>query len=219
MQEAIAGLLPFIVGGSAILISITIHEFSHGLAAYLQGDMTARDAGRLTLNPIAHLDLFGSLILPGILILSKAPFLIGWAKPVPFDPRNLSNVRFGSLFVGLAGPLSNTLLAIASALLLRMVYPILGSENFLIAFLAQLVLINVVLAVFNLIPLAPLDGSKILFGLLPPRYEHVSNTLEIYGPYILLALLFIEFSVYPILGRLIDFVLGLVTNLLGLSGL
>ncbi len=219
MQEAIAPLLPFIVGGSAILISITIHEFSHGLAAYLQGDMTARDAGRLTLNPIAHMDLFGSLILPGLLILSKAPFLIGWAKPVPYDPSRLRNLRYGSFLVGIAGPLSNTILALIGGLALKYFYPLLGAHNFLVLFLAQLLLINVVLAVFNLIPLAPLDGSKILFGLLPPRYEYISQKLDIYAPYILLSLLMIEFSGYRILGRLIDFGLYGVTRLLGLSGL
>ncbi len=219
MQEAIAPLLPFIVGGSAILISITIHEFSHGLAAYLQGDMTARDAGRLTLNPIAHLDLLGSIILPALLIFSKAPFLIGWAKPVPFDPRNLRNLRYGSLLVGLAGPLSNTVLALTSGILLKVFLPIFSGHNFLILFLAQMVFINVVLAVFNLIPIAPLDGSKILFGLLPPRYEYIGRALETYGPYILLALLVIEFGVYPIFGRLIDLALWGFVRLLGLPGL
>ncbi|MBI2483811.1 site-2 protease family protein [Candidatus Uhrbacteria bacterium] len=216
MQESIAPLLPYIVGGAAILISITIHEFSHGLAAYLQGDNTARDAGRLTLNPIAHIDPIGTILLPAILILTRAPFLIGWARPVPFNPLNLRNQRYGPLYVGLAGPLANAALFTVSGVLLNLFVNPLGGTNFLVIFLSNLFVINIVLAVFNLIPIPPLDGSKILAALLPPRLSHISMKLEIYGPYILLFLLFIEFTIHPFIGSFIFGAIRIVSRLFGI---
>lgn len=215
MQESIAPLLPFIVGGVAIIISITIHEFSHGLAAYLQGDNTARDLGRLTLNPIAHIDPIGTVLLPAILIITQAPFLIGWAKPVPFNPLNLRDQKFGSLYVGLAGPLANIVLLLASGMLLRTFLPSLGDGNFLVIFLLNLFVINIVLAVFNLIPIPPLDGSKILAALLPSSMSHISMKLEMYGPYILLFVLFIEFAIHPFIGKFIFWILLVVGRAFG----
>lgn len=184
-----SSILAIIVSVAAIFLAITIHEFSHGLVAFLQGDKTAYDAGRLTLNPIAHIDPVGTILIPGLLILSGAPFLIGWAKPVPFNPHNLRSGRFGAFLVGLAGPASNFIIAVVAALALKMFLPGLGMTNFLIIFLAQLFLVNIVLGTFNLIPVPPLDGSKILFNLLPPRFDHIAQWLELYGFYILIGIL------------------------------
>lgn len=201
-----SSVFPILISVVAILIAITVHEFSHGLAAYFQGDMTARNAGRLTLNPIAHIDMIGTILIPGILILSGSPFLVGWAKPVPFNPHNLRQGRFGAFLVGLAGPASNFLMFVASALLLKLLYPIYGIENFLVIFLAQALIINLVLCIFNLIPIAPLDGSKILFNILPVRFDNIGMWLEQWGPYLLIAVLVLESS-FPIFGRLIHFLI------------
>ncbi|MDP2630905.1 MAG: site-2 protease family protein [Candidatus Uhrbacteria bacterium] len=215
MEQAIGGILPIIVSATAILLAITVHEFSHGFAAYLQGDMTARDHGRLTLNPIAHIDLVGTILIPGLLILSGSPFVVGWAKPVPFNPHNLRSGRFGAFLVGLAGPLSNFLMFIAAGLFLKIFFPLFPSENFLILFLAQLLVINLILGIFNLIPVAPLDGSKILFNLLPVRFDRIAEKLDLWGPYLLILLLVLENS-FPLFGRLINVLLvwtGQILNL------
>jgi Zn-dependent protease len=168
----------------AVIVGITFHEFSHAAVASLQGDQTARSQGRLTLNPIAHLDPLGSiaLILAGI----------GWGRPVPVTPSNLRNRRFGGLMVGLAGPASNFVLAIASVVALRLAYP-LGETAFDVPFsltlLYWLVLVNVILGVFNLLPIPPLDGSSILSVILPPSRRNILNFLDQYGIFLLLGLL------------------------------
>ncbi|MBI4250173.1 site-2 protease family protein [Candidatus Uhrbacteria bacterium] len=216
MEESIASILPFLVGAAAIIISITIHEFSHGLAAYLQGDTTARDAGRLTLNPIAHVDPIGTILLPAILIITRAPFLVGWARPVPFNPLNLRDQRYGPLYVGLAGPLANVLLVVLSGVLLKIFLGPLGVTNFLIIFLSHLFVINIVLAAFNLIPIPPLDGSKILMALLGPRFSQFSTKLELYGPYILLFILFVEFTIQPFIGQFIAAIIDAVGRAFGI---
>ena len=215
MEQAIGGALPIIVSATAILMAITVHEFSHGFVAYLQGDMTARDQGRLTLNPIAHIDLVGTILIPGLLILTGSPFLVGWAKPVPFNPHHLKSGRFGAFLVGLAGPLSNLLMFVASGLLLKVFFPLFPATNFLIAFLAQLLVTNLILGIFNLIPVAPLDGSKILFNLLPARFDHIAEQLDHWGPYILILLLVLENNI-PIFGRLISTLLVATGTLLNL---
>jgi Zn-dependent protease len=215
MEQAIGGVLPIVVSATAILLAITVHEFSHGFAAYLQGDMTARDAGRLTLNPIAHIDPVGTILIPGLLILSGSPFLVGWAKPVPFNPHHLKSGRFGAFLVGLAGPLSNFLMFVVAGLLLKIFFPVLPATNFLIVFLAQVLVVNLILGIFNLIPIAPLDGSKILFNLLPPRFDTIAEKLDRWGPYLLILLLVLENS-FPIFGRVIQFLLlqtGTILNL------
>lgn len=147
-----------------IMFSAIIHEVAHGYAADKLGDPTARYAGRLTLNPIPHLDPFGSLLLPLILALSGSPIFFGWAKPVPYNPYNLkASPRWGEAIVAFAGPLSNFVIALLSALIIRAgVLPLeVGGVVFLI------VLTNIMLGIFNLIPIPPLDGSKILSALLP----------------------------------------------------
>lgn len=146
---------------AALVMSVVLHEVAHGWMANYLGDPTARYAGRLTLNPISHIDPFGSVILPAILVLSSSPFLIGWAKPVPYNPHNLRRGgRWGEALVAGAGPATNFAIALFCALLIRLSFP--GSE-----LLLQIVLMNIMLAIFNLIPIPPLDGSKILSDILP----------------------------------------------------
>ncbi|MGE5576599.1 MAG: site-2 protease family protein [Syntrophothermus sp.] len=173
----------------AFLFALSLHEFSHGAVANLFGDPTARYAGRLTLNPLAHLDPLGTL---AFIISATQRVGFGWAKPVPVDPRYFKDQRRGMMYVGLAGPLSNLTLAIVLTLVLR-VFPgfFMGSYWGEIAgeFLALNIWINLTLAVFNLIPLPPLDGSKILAGLLPPRQAYQFLRLEAYGPILLLLFL------------------------------
>ncbi len=149
----------------AILIfSVVVHEVSHGAMAYYLGDMTAKRAGRLTLNPLPHLDMMGSVILPALMVISSSPVLFGWAKPVPYNPYNLrKGGRWAEALVAFAGPASNFVLALIFALLMR--FSIIPEQAMNIALMA--VYINILLGIFNLIPIPPLDGSKILPSLLP----------------------------------------------------
>jgi Zn-dependent protease len=157
-----------------LIISIVIHELAHGYTADYLGDPTARLQGRLTLNPISHMDLFGSVILPFILIISGAPFVLGWAKPVPFNPHNLDNPRRGGALIALMGPVSNVILALVFALVARFV----GPDTTLYAFSQAVVVINIALAVFNLVPIPPLDGHHLLFAAIPDRYYRIKETLR-----------------------------------------
>ncbi len=157
----------------------------------------------------------GTILIPGLLILSGSPFVVGWAKPVPFNPHNLKSGRFGAFLVGLAGPLSNFLMFVVAGVLLKVFFPLFPPANFLILFLAQLLVINLILCIFNLIPIAPLDGSKILFNLLPVRFDRIAEKLDQWGPYLLILLLVLENS-FPIFGRLINVLLvwtGQILNL------
>ena len=170
-----------------LVLSVVIHEVAHGYAAAFLGDPTARLAGRLTLNPFKHLDPIGSVILPGILILLGG-FVIGWAKPVPYNPYNLKAGRWGPAAVAAAGPGTNLLLALVFGLISRGLAT--AGAFPLIASLCQLVvLINVMLAIFNLIPVPPLDGSKILFAVLPYRWRAVESFLTRYQFWLVLFLL------------------------------
>jgi Zn-dependent protease len=164
------------------VLGLTLHEFSHALVAVRLGDPTARQLGRLSLNPLRHLDLFGSLML----ILAG----FGWAKPIPVDARYLRSPRRDMAMIALAGPLSNLVLAVVLAMMLRLVLAAGGtsSSSVLILLLVQAVWINLVLAVFNLIPLPPLDGSRIVAGVVPEQWNRGYDQLERFGPMILLAL-------------------------------
>jgi Zn-dependent protease len=165
-----------------LIPSIILHEIAHGHAANMLGDPTARLAGRLTLNPISHIDLFGSIILPILFILTPGNFILGWAKPVPYNPYNFQKGgRWGEFLVAGAGPATNVLLAAAFTLVAY-----LGAHiPFLVSFSFIVVYVNILLAFFNLIPIPPLDGSKILSALLPPplsfQYERFRKVLE-YNP-------------------------------------
>ncbi len=192
-----------------IILSAIFHEYAHGWMAYRLGDSTAKDAGRLTLNPIVHLDLVGTVILPLFLLFTWGGFL-GWAKPVPYNPNNLRDQRYGSLKVALAGPGVNLLIALVLGLILRF---LIGSASVSInlalmqflTYLGLIVYINIFLALFNLIPLPPLDGSKILADLLPNKWLHLMR----FGFGGIFLALFVAFTLLTPLARLI---FGLITG-------
>lgn len=193
----------------ALVVSITFHEFSHVFTAKLLGDRTGEYAGRLTLNPLAHLDPFGMI---AILLVG-----FGWGKPAPFNPYNLRSQRWGPGLVALGGPASNLLLMIVFGLLLKIAYPLLGPTNYLTIFLQVLVTFNGVLMVFNLIPVPPLDGSHILEGILGSRGQAVSQFLNVYGPRLLLILVFISIILnIPIFSYIIYPIVRFISSLLGI---
>ena len=167
------------------LFSVIIHEVAHGYVALRNGDPTARIMGRLTLNPVPHIDPVGSILLPGLLLLTHAPILFGWARPVPVNPMNFRDYRWGEITVSAAGPLSNLALAALFAFLLRLELGGVGLQT--LAFYG--VKINIFLALFNLIPIPPLDGSHILSMLLPPELRRLYHHLDAVG-FILILILF-----------------------------
>ena len=170
-----------------ILFSAIIHEYAHGLMASLLGDDTAKHEGRLTLNPIPHIDPVGTILIPGVLFLLGTGFLFGWAKPVPFNPYNLKNQRWGPSLVGVAGPGSNLIIAFIFALIIRFAP---GISSDFIVFLGIIVYANIILGVFNLLPIPPLDGSKVLYALMPPTFVKVQYFFDRYGFFILLLFIF-----------------------------
>ncbi|MFZ5365051.1 MAG: site-2 protease family protein [Patescibacteria group bacterium] len=178
----------FIAWAAAIIIGITIHEFSHALAGVWQGDPTAKVSGRLTLNPLAHLSGVGFIML---LLVG-----FGWGKPVPFNPYNLKSKRWGPSIISLAGPASNLIMAVSAGGILKtlVTYTDLPSENLLLQFLNLLVIISLVLMIFNLIPIPPLDGSKVLFSVLDaPKYSHFKTWLSVKGPLVLVSVIFLDY--------------------------
>lgn len=193
-----------------LLFSITVHEYAHGLIAEKKGDDTARVMGRLTLNPLAHIDPIGTLLLPMIAIFTRVP-LFGWAKPVPVNPYRLYNPRTDMVLVGLAGPVANLCLAVVSSFGLWLCRSFHLSYD-LKVLLDYTLVINVILAVFNLVPIPPLDGSRVISGLLPPTLSYKYELfLAPLGFFILLFLLTSGILWY-ILGPAVDFV---ITNLGG----
>jgi len=173
-----------------LLFSVVIHEVSHGAMAEHLGDQTARMMGRLTLNPLKHIDLFGSIILPFILIITNSPIVIGWAKPVPYNPNRLYKDRkYGPLKVALAGPAVNIIIALVFGLILRFGFPYLPDASILL--IGFIVFLNMLLAFFNLIPIPPLDGSKILTVLLPPRYSFAVQSVGIGGIFFVFLFIFL----------------------------
>ena len=195
----------------ALILAVCFHEAAHGWVAWRNGDPTAKLAGRITLNPIPHIDLFGTILFPAILMITHAPILIGWAKPVPVNPRNFTNPKRGFAQVSIAGPGSNMLLAVIAAIALKVwttldpglheyLYGyLLGDGGLrgvsvalpLALFLLQSVYINVVLGVFNCFPIPPLDGGHFLMGVLPPRQAMALAKIEPYGLFIVLGLAYL----------------------------
>lgn len=188
-----------------LIMSVVIHELSHGYMAELLGDPTPRLQGRLTLNPLKHLELFGSFLVP--ILTSLTGFTFGWAKPIEWNPYNVKNKRIGEILISIAGPGSNLLIAIVFGLVVR----IFGNElpTSFIQISVYVILINIVLAVFNMIPLPPLDGSKVLFSLLPPSMNNVRVTLERYSIFFFLILIFVLWRfVEPIIPYIFKVITG-----------
>ncbi|MEY2702949.1 MAG: hypothetical protein RLY43_1587 [Bacteroidota bacterium] len=190
-----------------IIFSVVVHEVAHGYAALWVGDTTAHYAGRLTLNPLKHLDFIGSFLVP--LLLSFSGVMFGWAKPVPYNPYNLRNRRWGELAVAIAGPVSNILLAIIFGIFIRVISggtTEITSLSFVAALIVQ---VNIVLAIFNLIPVPPLDGSKILFAIMPAQYGKIKVTLERFG---FLIILFFVFFLWQLFTPIIDLLFKLISG-------
>lgn len=205
------------------VLSVVVHECAHGVVALWNGDTTARDRGRLTLNPLPHVDPVGSILLPAALALFHSPVVLGWAKPVPIQWANLRNPRNDPVKVALAGPASNLLLAVAFAVMVRLAPSPDAPGTGWTAWLAPLglmgyagVVMNCALALFNLIPIPPLDGSKVLFAFLDRRTEYqIRPFLEQYGFILLIALLFLPPGnsigsriILPILDALLSLLVG-----------
>jgi Zn-dependent protease len=192
-----------------LVMSVVIHEVSHGFMAEYFGDDTARYAGRLTLNPLPHLDLFGSILLPALLVFSGSPVLFGWAKPVPYNPNNLRDRKWGTIWVAAAGVLANFFLAIIFGLALRFTHG-LGLPDDFYFIVSIIVIVNLALGIFNLVPIPPLDGSKILLSLLPASYFELAITLERYSLILLIFfILFFADILYPMLAFLFWLITGL----------
>ncbi len=191
-----------------LIFSVIIHEIAHGAVANYLGDPTAKYAGRLTLNPIAHLDIFGSVLVPLLLILARSPILFGWAKPVPINPYNFRDQKYGQAKVALAGPAANLGIALALGLILRFMPNFLISPAFY-AILSYVVFINILLAIFNLIPIPPLDGSHILFTFLPESFRSIKIFLSQYGFFILLIVIFFFLGwLFPIIQFVYRLIVG-----------
>lgn len=198
----------FIFIFSLFIFAVVIHEVAHGWVAYKLGDLTAKHQGRISLNPLVHIDPLGTIILPLLLILFNFPVVFGWAKPVPINFLNLRDPKKGIIWVGLAGPAANFTLAL---ILAALYFFIQGARHpFFSQIIFYSILVNLVLAVFNLIPIPPLDGSRILFGLLPPSVAVKYIKIERYGFILLFLLLWLG-----VIDQLINPIIQVITRILG----
>lgn len=199
----------FLIWYVCLLFSLSVHEAAHAFAADRCGDPTGRLLGRMTLNPIPHIDPLGTVILPVLMFLLPVGFLFGWAKPVPFNPLNLRDMRMGRVWIAVAGPASNLALALGAAVFLR-IFATLAPEtpvfDVVIYFSMVLILLNLVLMLFNLIPVPPLDGHHVLHSFVPP---HVEETLDRIGPFLFIGVIFFARRIIevPLL-----FMMGLIEN-------
>ncbi len=190
-----------------LILSVVAHEVSHGWAANYLGDPTARLQGRLTLNPLPHIDLIGSVLVPLLLFFTNAGLMFGWAKPVPVNPYNLRG-KYGEAIVAAAGPLSNLVLAVVFGLLIRFSPEFLSPSFMQLA--ATTVIINIVLAIFNMVPIPPLDGSKILFAFLPFHMQQIRESLERYGFFVVLIfIVFLWQYLTPVIGVVFSLLTGI----------
>jgi Zn-dependent protease len=207
-MEELTLVQKIVVWALPVIFAITVHEVAHGWVAKKYGDNTAFAQGRLTLNPIHHIDLLGTIILPGLLLLSGTGFIFGWAKPVPVNGRYFKNPRRDMAMVALAGPVSNLLMALLWALLARLGVLIdIETVSKPLAYMGIAgISINLILAVLNLIPLPPLDGSRIITAMLSHKMAYQYNQLEPYGFYILIALMY-----FGILGMIMALPMALLS--------
>ena len=190
-----------------LIFSAIIHEYMHGWMAFQLGDSTAKDQGRLTLNPISHIDPFGSILLPALLVMTNAGFVFGWAKPVPFNPHNLRDKKYGTAKVAIAGPLGNFITAVFLGMILRFA-PI--ASPTVITLLAIAVQINLLLMIFNLVPIPPLDGSKVIQPFLPLSWQTTMDKMERYGMILVLVFIMIGFPiVIPVINFLFKLIVGI----------
>ncbi len=216
-------LRSLVIAAIPVLIAITFHEVAHGLVAYRFGDNTAKAMGRLTLNPLAHIDIFGTVILPVLLFFSThGQFTFGYAKPVPVNPFNLGNPKRDMIYVAAAGPVMNILIAFLAGMLmvliawLELLLPQTAVQKVLLPLSGMFrygIIMNIYLAAFNLIPLVPLDGGRILAGLLPRDLEIKYSRLEPYGMIILLLLIFLgvtRYFVVPVAGAFYSIIISIV---------
>ncbi|MCH7711168.1 MAG: site-2 protease family protein [Proteobacteria bacterium] len=210
-----------------VLLAITLHEAAHGYVALKLGDDTALSAGRVTFNPLKHIDRFGTILLPALLLLVKSPFLFGYAKPVPVNFARLNNPRRDMIWVAAAGPATNLIIATVSALLLHLIvlFPA-GAAAWIGENLRNSVLINVVLAVFNMLPLPPLDGGRVAVGLLPDMLAFRLARLERWGLFIIIGAMFVlpyvggrlgvNLEIFPwLIGAPVNYLIGVIATLTG----
>jgi Zn-dependent protease len=203
-------IIILVLGIIGFALTIIIHEVAHGLMADRLGDPTAKLLGRLTLNPIPHIDLYGTVLLPLFLFLVHSPFFFGWAKPVPIDPYNLKDPKRDMALISLSGPMSNIIIATVLAIIYRFV-----PDQSVAGLILLIIQFNVALAVFNLIPIHPLDGGKILVGLLPNKEgREFDDFMTRYGMFLLMVIIFPIFGGTSLISTVLYPVISFVLNLL-----